>query len=251
MGHTRPDLSSRISKLAQVGEKNFDAGTILDHNALVRRAKDGRDQSLRYLPLDCKTLQLRAYADTSFAGNADLSSQVDNVVLLCDASGRSHVLSYNNRKCKRVVRSAVAGEVYALSAALDEAIVLRYDLEKLYRQHIPLTIYTDSKQAFDVITRPTHPTEKRLLIDIAGLRESYARREISSLGLVATEHNVADGMTKLRCGGALDCLLKTGIDTTPVAQWVVRPAVGPLRPTTGGGGSVNLRHVGAVRHPCP
>eukprot|EP00168_Porphyra_purpurea_P020863 TRINITY_DN895_c0_g1_i6.p1 TRINITY_DN895_c0_g1~~TRINITY_DN895_c0_g1_i6.p1 ORF type:complete len:1091 (+),score=259.84 TRINITY_DN895_c0_g1_i6:1132-4404(+) len=239
LGHTRPDLSCGINKLAQVSEGGFEADAVRDYNKLVRRAKDGRDQALRYLPLDTNTLQMRTYADASFAGNRDLSSQVGYVVLLCDASGRSHVLAYSSRKCKRVVRSAMAGEVYALTAAMDEAFVLRYDLETLYRRHIPLTIYTDSKQSFDVITRSTHPTEKRLLIDIAGLRESYTRREISSLGLVATEHNIADGMTKLKCGSALDCLLKTGIDATPVVQWIVRPAVGPPCPTTGEGGSVN------------
>lgn len=134
----------------------------------------------------------------------------------------------------------MAGEIYALSAALDEAFVLRYDLEELYRQHIPLTLYTDSKQSFDVVTRSTHPTEKRLLIDIAGLRESYDRREISGLGLVTTENNMADAMTKVKCGAALDCLLKTGVDATPVAQWVVRQPAGPSGPTTGEGGSVNL-----------
>eukprot|EP00170_Pyropia_yezoensis_P006154 contig_25038_g6173 len=128
----------------------------------------------------------------------------------------------------------MVGEIYALSAALDEAFIVRNDLEGLYRRHIPLSLFTDSKQVFDVITRATHPTEKRLLIDVAGLRESYKRREVSNLGLVTTENNMADAMTKLKCGSALDCLLKTGIETTPVAQWVIRPAVDPPCPTTGG-----------------
>lgn len=130
----------------------------------------------------------------------------------------------------------MAGEIYALTAALDEAFIVRYDLVELYCRHVPLSLLTDSKQAFDVITGTTHPTEKRLLIDVAGLRESDIRREVSNQRLVTTESNMADAMTKLKCGSALDSLLKTGIDTTLAAQWVIRPAVEPPCPTTGSRG---------------
>lgn len=235
LAHTRPDLCCGIKKLGQVREEAYDAEAVRDCNAMVRRAKGGRDLPLCYPPLDRSTLRMRAYADASFAGN-DLSSQMGYVIILCDATGRGHILSYSSRKRKRVVRSAMAGEFYALTAALDEAFVLRYDLEMLHRRHIPLTIYTDSRQAFDVVTRATHLSEKRPLIDISGLRESYNRREISNLALVTTENNIGDAMTKVKCGDALDCFLKTGIDATPVAQWVVRPPVGPPGPTTGDGG---------------
>lgn len=47
---------------------------------------------------------------------------------------------------------------------------------------------------------------------------------------------MADAMTKLRCGSALDCLLRTGVDATPVAQWVVRSPEDPPCPTTEGRG---------------
>lgn len=234
--HTRPDLSCAVNKLAQISEQAFGPDAVRSLNALIKRAKAGRDLALCYPALERGALRLRVYADASFAGNPDLSSQLGFVILLCDTSGRSHVLSYGSRKCKRVVRSAMAAEVYALAAAMDEAFTLRYDLEMLYRRHVPLNLFTDSKQVFDVITRATHPTEKRLMIDVAALRESYNRHEISYLGLISTENNVADAMTKLRCGSALDCLLRTGVDATPVAQWVVRSPVDPPCPTTEGRG---------------
>lgn len=236
MAHSRPDMSCGIIKMAQVAEQAFGPDAVRALNTVIKRAKAGDDLRLMYPALDRSTLRLRVYVDASFAGNADLSSQVGYVVLLCDHTGASHILSYCSKKCKRVKRSAMAGEVCALFAALDEAFIIRHDLEALYQQRIPLNIFTDSKQALDVITRATDPTEKRLLIDIAGLRESYNRQEISNLGLVATEDNMADAMTKLRCGGALDRLLSTGIDSTPVVQWVIRPPKVRPCPTTGGGG---------------
>lgn len=172
LAHTRPDLCCGINQLAQVSEAAFDATAIKSLNALISRAKALHELSLSYPKLDKTTLQLRAYADASFATNRDHSSQVGYIILLCDGTGCAHILSFGSRKSRRVVRSAMAGEVYAFTAALDEAFTIRYDLEQLYGQLIPLALYTDSKQLFDVVTRASHPTEKRLMIDVAAAREA-------------------------------------------------------------------------------
>jgi len=97
----------------------------------------------------------------------------------------------------------------------------------------------DSMQLFEVITRGSHPTEKRLIIDIAAAREAYDRRELSNVGLVASANNPADGLTKVEARPALDALLLTGSNHASVEQWVVRP--GPARPVSdhGGPGSVD------------
>jgi len=83
-----------------------------------------------------------------------------------------------------------------------------------------------------VVTKASHPTEKRLLVDIAAARQAYNRFDISNVGLIASCDNIADALTKVRGCGALDSLLRTGIDNTPVAQWVIRPPAVPPCPTT-------------------
>jgi len=110
--------------------------------------------------------------------------------------------------------------------------MLRHDLERLCDCHIPMTILTDSKQLFDVVTRGSHPTEKRLLIDVAAAREAYNRREISNVGLVMSDNNIADSLTKVKPSGALEPLLATGVDRTPVEQWVIRPGTASPCQTT-------------------
>lgn len=236
LGHSRPDLCCGINQMAQVTEEAYDRTAARALNALIKKAKAGRDISLTYPKLDRTTLRLRVYADSAFANNKDQSSQMGYVILLCDGTGQAHVLSYTSRKCKRVVRSIMAGEVYAFSAAFDEAFVIRYDLERLYSRHIPLIMFTDSKQLFDVVTKASHPTEKRLMVDIAAARQAYNRQDISSVGLIASEHNLSDAMTKPRCGPALDTFLRTGVVHTPVVQWVNRSPVGPRSLATGGRG---------------
>ena len=147
--------------------------------------------------------------------------------------GRAHILSFSSRKCRRVVHSIMAEEVYAFTAAFDEAFIIRYDLERLYGRHIPINIFTDSKQLFDVVTKGSHPTEKRLMVDVAAARQAYTRHDILNVGLIASNDNMTDPLTKAHGCGALNELLRTGVDRTPVVQWVIRPPTHPPCPTTG------------------
>jgi len=120
------------------------------------------------------------------------------------------------------VRSIVAGEFYAFADTLDAAVIIKHDLERVYRQHCPLVMLTDSKQMLERITRASHTAEKRLMIHVAGARKAYNRYETSNVGLVKTENIVADGLTKQGIFPAFDAILRTGKDTIPVQKWVTR-----------------------------
>ena len=87
---------------------------------------------------------------------------------------------------------------------------------------IPLDMRTDSLQMFDVVKKASSTTERRFMIDIAAARESYNREEISNVGLIMSEHNVADGLTKENPNEALKDLLPTGFDRNSVQQFIVR-----------------------------
>ena len=127
------------------------------------------------------SLDLRVYADASFANNDDDSSQLAYIVLLCDNTERCHVLSYGSRKSRRVVRSIMAGELYAFSHAFDSTFIIKHDPESDYNPIIPLIMLTDSKQIVDVITKASQTTERMMMIDIAGAREAYSREEFRIL----------------------------------------------------------------------
>ncbi|CDF40899.1 unnamed protein product [Chondrus crispus] len=116
----------------------------------------------------------------------------------------------------------MAGEIYAFAEGFDDVFAIRHTLEKLYKRKIPITMLTDSKQMFDVITKASHTAEKRLMIDIAASREAYNKHEISNVGLVLSEHNIADGLTKVNRCKALEEVVKTGFDKNPVQQWIFR-----------------------------
>lgn len=129
--YTRPGLACGINLLAQVGEKTYGRATVKSYNDIVDRAKTNRDRVLMYKPLESSTLRIGGYADAAFATNADHSSQIGYIILLCDASSNAHVLSFSSHNSRLVVRSVTAGEVFTFTAYLDEASILRYDLKQL------------------------------------------------------------------------------------------------------------------------
>lgn len=89
-----------------------------------------------------------------------------------------------------------------------------------------MMMFTDSKCLFDVITKNTTTTEKRLMIDVQTIREAYEKMEISDVGWIRSEQNPADALTKVKDNEVLDRIIDEGILDHEVDQWVVRsPAV--------------------------
>jgi hypothetical protein len=63
-----------------------------------------------------------------------------------------------------------------------------------------ISINTDSQTAWDSVTSLCKTTEKRLLIDIYGLRESYRTGELQNLRRIDTRFNPSDVLTKINSG---------------------------------------------------
>ena len=66
------------------------------------------------------------------------------------------------------------------------------------------------------------PTEHRLIIDLASIREIYYKYEIANISLIAGIDNPADTLTKPNFGIALTKIISTGMDNTELSQWIFR-----------------------------
>lgn len=128
--------------------------------------------------LDRDTLRLVAYTDSSFANRTDISSQIGYLICLADASNKMRVLGSRSCKTSRVARSAMVAETLAFTAALNAAIVIRHQLQLLLRASVLLLMLTDSKSLFDVLISNQSTTERRLMVNIFSLWQSYHPREI-------------------------------------------------------------------------
>ena len=167
-----------------------------DIKALNKRLKwqiENIDRGLRYVPVDLINAKLIVFVDGSFANNRDLSSQLGFVLMLVNESTdventfliRGNVIHYSSTKCKRVTRSVLASEIYGMVNGFDMGIAiattLRMITERLGIAPVPLVICTDSYSLYECLVKLGTTKEKRLMIDIMALRQSYERREITEI----------------------------------------------------------------------
>ena len=182
------------------------------------------ERGLRFVPLDLQTLRVAVFTDSSFANNHDMSSQIGYVVITVDKDNRANIIHWSSVKCKRVTRSVLAAELYAMSLGFDNAAVIKSTIQQILRRPIDLTIYIDSKSLYDCLVRLGTTHEKRLMIDIMCLRQAYERREISQVVWIDGKHNIADAMTKEKPGNSLKALIDSNrLDITDgTIGWVDR-----------------------------
>lgn len=215
----RPDLSIVFAKAAQNIDPSED--DIAKLNKAIKRCKAYASMGLRFVPLG-GSIRLATFVDSSFADNKDLSSQLGFVVALVDADGNANIIHYSTVKSRRVTRSVLAAELYALAAGFDSAASFRPALNDIVGKEVPLVAYTDSKSLYDALTSINATTEKRLLIDLQVIRQAYEYREITEVAWIPTDQNPADGLTKEKANRALEKLMtENKVELTPNA-WVER-----------------------------
>jgi hypothetical protein len=196
--HSRPDVAYFAASAAQITAEQWPSatGAIRRFNATIQRLRNSPEESMRFPILDQDTLRIFVYCDAYFANNEDMSSQMGYIVFLTDGQNRCAPMAYKSVRCKRVTRSVLAAEAIAFAEGFDQGYTLKNDLQELPVRNFPLTILTDSKTLFDVITKASYTREKPILIDLASVWEGYRRFDIDDIGLISSEENLADGLTK-------------------------------------------------------
>ncbi|RAL64335.1 hypothetical protein DID88_001811 [Monilinia fructigena] len=162
--------------------------------------------------------------DASFANNTDLSSQIGYVICLMDKHNNANIIHWTSIKCKRITRSVLASELYALVLGFDVGAAIKGTVNAILKlkKPIPLILCTDSKSLYDLLTKLGTSAEKRLLIDIMALRQCYENREITEIKWIDGKSNPADAMTKNGACQALKDLIDTNKIVIKETHWVER-----------------------------
>ena len=198
LSHSRPDCLLEISHLAQVTDKQFSSSKVPVVRCLNKAVKFAKKHQLSLVvkKLDRASLRIIGYSDASFANNDDLTTQLGYILFLGDKFGNVVPTYFKSYKARRVVNSAMAGEMIAFSDLFDTSVAIASDLQTCLRKKIPIQLLTDSKSLFDVISKDTRTSQKRTNIEIAVAREGFKDRFISDIEFVRSTSNVADGLTK-------------------------------------------------------
>jgi hypothetical protein len=219
---SQPQAAFELSYAAQITEPTYDDVQYLNRCLQWQMKGSG----LRFVKLDEKTHRIVTFTDASFANNKDHSSQIGYVIVLADADNNANVIHWQSKKCKRVTRSVLASELYALSLGFDNSGTIKSTLDQILGsaqgKGIPLTLATDSKSLYDCLVKLGTTQEKRLMIDILCLRQAYERREIAEVLWVKGPTNPADAMTKDKPCEALQRLVDSNKLELDVDGWVSR-----------------------------
>jgi len=73
------------------------------------------------------------FTDASFANNKDLSSQIGFVIVLTDQNRTANIIHWSSIKYKRVTRSVLASELYALAYGFDIGAAIKSTIQKILR----------------------------------------------------------------------------------------------------------------------
>ncbi|KAI1002385.1 hypothetical protein K3495_g5816 [Podosphaera aphanis] len=102
----------------------------------------------------------------------------------------------------------------------DIGAAVKSTVEQLTRTKFPLILCTDSKSLYDCVVKLGTTQEKRLMIDLMCLRQSYERREITEVIWIDGNSNPAESMTKRTPSTALKHLVETNKLELKTMEWV-------------------------------
>lgn len=99
---------------------------------------------------------------------------------------------------------------------------INYDLQSIVGTSVPLSMMTNSLSLFDVPAKATERTEKRLMIDLKTIKDSYQKHELQQVAFIRSENNPADALAKIKQSSILDSISQTSEVNHAVEQWIKR-----------------------------
>lgn len=135
--------------------------------------REPKDTHLRFGLLNLSTVKLVLVSYASFANTRGLKSHLGYIIALLYSSGRALIVHYGINRYRQVVRSVMASEGHVLVLGLYYSFIINQFFLYILGREVVLESYKYSKTIFKVLHKNSSTTERRLQIDIFGLRESY------------------------------------------------------------------------------
>ncbi|KAK6206236.1 hypothetical protein QIS74_13655 [Colletotrichum tabaci] len=188
----QPEACFNLSSAAHHQDPSSD--DIKNLNRRLQWQMDHPDRGFTFISVALPTAKLFVFVDGFFANNVDFTSQLRFVIVLANEKRvdddtftiAGNIVHFPSTKPKRVMRSVLASEVYGLLAGLGTT------------------------------------KEKRLMINIMALRQSYERRELHEVRWINGSDNPADTFTKASPNQALEGLISGNKIGIRMEGWVTR-----------------------------
>ena len=196
---SRPDLLFDVTCIA-AKIANCTVSDIISVNKIIIKAKSSK-MSLKFQNLG-KNSDLVVFSDASLGNLPNGGSQGGYLILLVNNnSGEFSPIWWNSKKIRRVVRSTLAAETLAMTEGIDMAIFIatlfaEITYGKAKPQVMPITCVTDCKSLMDAVNSQNYVAEKRLRMEISGIKELLDSGQVRGLQWLDTKQQLADCLTK-------------------------------------------------------
>jgi hypothetical protein len=167
------------------------------------------------------SLKLMIFIDVFFV-NVNLHFQIDYVICLIDDLNKVNIIHWFFTKCKRIIKSVLTIELYAMTHEFDADSVIKSIIERILNIFLSMILLIDSRSFYDCLVKLEITSKKRLMIDLMCLRQSYERRKITKIRWIDEESNSVDVMTKSNSYQALSRMIDTNIIDLRTTEWVKR-----------------------------
>lgn len=189
-GSCRPYLTAFCQLAATpVAVPSPERATISLLNFFVQVCHDTCDDGLTFAPLDISSIRIVVHSDAAFANAEGLKSQLGFMILMVDDQGTGNIEHFGSRRCTRVTRSVIAAELLGLILGFDNAMFIKKMVTGILGRDISIDAMVDSQYIFDVISRLSTTTEKRLTIEVFSLQEAHRHGELASLFRILSMDN--------------------------------------------------------------
>ena len=214
VGHgTRPDILFELIELSM----QFNKATVENLLRAVKVARKLKEsESMIFFPAlqgNPSDWKLVVYTDAALGNLPDgVSSTAGRLVFMVDKSSNACVLIFKTNKIARVVRSSLAAEVLSLQEGIEEALNINFMVKDLLDVDVKIYVYSDNQSTIDAVFSTKMVKDKRLLRDIAAIRQELNERLVESLIWVPDKEMLANCLTK-KGASSVDLLavLHTGI----------------------------------------
>ena len=200
---SRPDIGY-YACIASTTFKTATVQNLIDMNKLIKHIKS--TPSCIEVPNfeNLESLKLVVFTDASYANLTDGGSQGAHVVFLSDGRNCCPIV-WHSRRIKRVVHNVLAAETLSLIEGCESAIMFSNLIAEVItgdrKSKLPIICLTDNKNLCQT-SHTTHTLkEKRLLVEIAIVREMVSKNEIQ-LKWISSDEQLSDALTKKGASGA-------------------------------------------------
>jgi hypothetical protein len=214
------EASFDLSHAVQSTDSTFCSDDVTTLNKRLQWQIINQIRSLRYVKLNQSFFRLMIFIDSFFANNRDSSSQIDYVICLFDSINTANILHWFSVKCKRITRSVLTAELFAMIHDFDVDSVLKTTFTKMLDVVVSLILATNSKFLYNCLVRLRTTIEKRLMMNVIILRQFYERRKIIKIKWMHETNNTVDFMIKSKSSSALRTMIDINQINLNIIEWV-------------------------------